>query len=388
MSQPVSNPREVPFARPVIGDEERAIAQDVLSGHVLVHGPKIHEFEADFAKWTGAESAVAVSSCTAGLHLAYFYLGLGAGDEVIVPAMTHVATAHAVELVGAKPVFVDAEPRTGNIDIDQIEAAITPQTKALSLVHYLGMPVDMDRINAIAKKHDLFVVEDSALAIGTTYKGVHAGLLGDIGLFSFYPVKHMTTLEGGMVLSKHPEVLEKITLQRAFGVDRTHGERKIPGQYDVTMLGFNYRMNEVQAAIGSHQVTRLDGFLEKRRANHAIITEKLTGVEGIEQFETSNGDFVSSCYCHSIVLSGGLETRRVDFIEALKAKGVGTSIYYPRPVPHLSYYREKYGFTEDEYPQAARIAYHSVALPIGPHLQPGDAEYVADAVIETARELK
>ena len=379
--------REIPFARPHIGDEERAIATEILNGHLLVHGPKTVEFEHDFAKWTGAESAVAVSSCTAGLHLTYFYLGLGPGDEVIVPAMTHVATAHAVELVGAKPVFVDAELRTGNIDIAQIEAAITPNTRALSLVHYLGMPVDMDRINAIASKHDLFVVEDAALAVGTTYKGVHAGLLGDIGLFSFYPVKHMTTLEGGMVLSKHAEVLEKITLQRAFGVDRTHGERKIPGEYDVTMLGMNYRMNEVQAAIGSLQVGRLDSFLEVRRANHAAITERLADCERLDQFETTNGDFVSSYYCHSIVLKDGLETQRVEFIEALKAKGVGTSIYYPRPVPDLTYYSEKYGYQRGEYPQAARIAYHSIALPVGPHLQPGDAEYIAESVIKTIEEF-
>ena len=301
--------------------------------------------------------------------------------------MTHVATAHAVELVGAKPVFVDAEPSTGNIDIDQIEAAITPNTRALSLVHYLGMPVDMDRINAIAAKHDLFVVEDAALAVGTTYKGVHAGLLGDIGLFSFYPVKHMTTLEGGMVLSKHPEVLEKITLQRAFGVDRTHGERKIPGEYDVNMLGMNYRMNEVQAAIGSLQVGRLDSFLEARRANHAAITGRLADCERLDQFETTGGDFVSSCYCHSIVLKDGLETRRVEFIEALKAKGVGTSIYYPRPVPDLTYYSEKYGYQRGEYPEAARIAYHSIALPVGPHLQAGDAEYIAEIRSQNHRRI-
>lgn len=380
--------RDIPFARPHLGDDERAIAQEILSGHILVHGPKIHEFEVDFAKWTAAEGAVAVSSCTAGLHLAYFYLGLGPGDEVIVPAMTHVATAHAVELVGAKPVFVDAEPRTGNIDIERIEGAITPRTKALSVVHYLGMPVDMDRINGIAKKHNLFVVEDCALAIGTTYKGVHAGLLGDIGLFSFYPVKHMTTLEGGMVLSRRPEVLEKIALQRAFGVDRSHGERKIPGQYDVTMLGFNYRMNELQAAIGSRQVARLDEFLAKRRENHAIITAKLAGVDEIDQFETTNGDFVSSCYCHSIVLKGGLKKRRVEFIEALQSKGVGTSIYYPRPVPELSFYANKYGYGVGEFPEAARIAYASVALPVGPHLNGGDAEYIADSVVETVLKFK
>lgn len=379
--------KEIPFARPFIGDEERAIANEVLKGHVLVHGPRIHEFEDAFAKWTGANASVAVSSCTAGLHLAYFYLGLGPGDEVIVPAMTHVATAHAVEFVGAKPVFVDAESRTGNIDLDLIEAAITPNTKALSLVHYLGMPVDMDRINAIAKKHDLFVVEDAALAFGTKFKGVHAGLLGDIGLFSMYPVKHMTTLEGGMVLSKHSEVLEKITLQRAFGVDRTHGQRKIPGQYDVNMLGFNYRMNELQAAMGTIQVGRLDGFLEKRKRNHEILSERLQGIERLHQFESSQGDFQSSYYCKSVVLRGGLQEKRVEVIQALVAKGVGTSIYYPRPVPDLTYYREKYGSAEGKFPEAAKIAYHSIALPVGPHLKEGDAEYVADTLIEVIGEI-
>ncbi len=379
--------RQIPFARPTIGDEERTIAQEVLSGHVLVHGPRITEFENAFADWVGADAAVAVSSCTAGLHLAYFYLGLGPGDEVIVPAMTHVATAHAVEFVGAKPVFVDAEPQTGNIDLEQIEAAMTARTRALSVVHYLGMPVDMDRINAIAKKHDLFVVEDAALAFGTRYKGVHAGLLGDLGVFSMYPVKHITTLEGGLVLSKHAEALQKIALQRAFGVDRTHSQRKIPGQYDVNLLGFNYRMNELQAAIGTIQLSRLDGFLTKRKQNHEIISQKLGALEQVRQFDSSHGDFQSSYYCKSIVLQGGLETKRVEMINALAARGVGTSIYYPRPVPELTYYRDKYGYSDGQFPQAAKIAYHSIALPVGPHVRPRDAEFIADAVIDVVKEL-
>ena len=379
--------REIPFARPLIGDEERAVALEVLNGHVLVHGPRISDFESKFANWVGAENSVAISSCTAGLHLAYFYLGLGPGDEVIVPAMTHVATAHAVEYVGATPVFVDAEPRTGNIDIEQIEDAITPRTRALSLVHFLGMPVDMARINEIAQRHNLFVVEDCALAFGSTYKGIHAGLLGDIGLFSCYPVKHMTTLEGGIVLSRHAEVLQKIALQRAFGVDRTHRERPIPGQYDVNLLGFNYRMNELQAAIGSLQVDRLDSFLNARRANYDALTAGLRDVPGLGHFESTSGDFVSSYYCKTVLLQEGLRGHRVDFINELKARGVGTSIYYPRPVPDLTYYRDKYGSREGQFPVAADIAYHSIALPVGPHLQSGDAEYIAAAVCEVAEKL-
>tara|TARA_Y100001960_G_scaffold12914_1_gene11947 strand:+ start:159 stop:1304 length:1146 start_codon:yes stop_codon:yes gene_type:complete len=379
--------KKIPFARPFIGDEERGVAAEVLSGHVMVHGPRIDEFEEVFSKWVGAEAAVAVSSCTAGLHLTYFYLGLGPGDEVIVPAMTHVATAHAVEYVGAKPVFVDAELRTGNIDINQIEQAITPRTKALSLVHFLGMPVDMDRINEIAKEYKLFVVEDCALAFGSKYKDVHVGLLGDVGLFSMYPVKHITTLEGGLVLSKHSKVLDKIALQRAFGVDRTHSERKIPGQYDVNLLGFNYRMNELQAAIGTIQANRLDTFLGHRKGNYEIISQKLDGIEEIDQFESTNGHFHSSYYCKCIILKGQLEKKRIKMIEALSDRGVGTSIYYPRPVPELTYYREKYGFITNRFPSASKIADHSIALPVGPHLQSGDAEYVADAVIEVIKDL-
>src|SRR3989338_6141324 len=180
----------------------------VLDGPILVHGPKSKEFESDFAAYTKAPHAVSVSSCTAGLHLMYFSKGLGPGDEVIVPAQTHTATAHAVELCGAKPVFVDAEKKTGNIDIGKIEAAITKRTKAISVVHYLGMPVDMEKVVKIADKHNLFVVEDCALAIGSFFKGIHAGLHGDAGSFSFYPVKHITTAEGGMVITRHKEIAD------------------------------------------------------------------------------------------------------------------------------------------------------------------------------------
>ena len=372
--------KNIPFARPHIGETEKNAASEVLDGHVLVHGHRTHDFEDKFAGWCGTEKSVAVSSCTAGLHLAYFYLGLGQGDEVIIPAMTHVATAHAVELMGAKPVFVDAEPATGNIDLSQVEEKITHRTKAISIVHYLGMPVDMDRLNKIAQKHNLFVVEDAALAFGTKYKGTHAGLLGDLGVFSMYPVKHMTTLEGGMILSKHEDVLEKIALQRAFGVDRTHGERKVPGEYDVNMLGFNYRMNELQAAIGICQVDRLHDFLEARKSNYDLISAGLADVDELHQFSSTGGDFQSSYYCKSVVLQNGIENNRLEIINELAKRGVGTSIYYPRPVPELSYYAERYNIIKGSFPEAAKIAYHSIALPVGPHLNEGDAEYIVKSV--------
>jgi dTDP-4-amino-4,6-dideoxygalactose transaminase len=378
--------REIPFGRPVIGEAERAAVLDVLMGPILVHGPRSTAFEDSFAKWTGAPHAVSVSSCTAAMHLIYFALGLGAGDEVIVPAQTHTATAHAVELTGAKAVFVDAERRTGNIDIPAIEAAITPRTKAICVVHYLGVAVDMAAVNAIAKRHKFFVLEDCALAIGTRVDGTHAGLLGDAGCFSFYPVKHMTTAEGGMIITRNGDLAAKLRHLRAFGVDRHMGERKIPGVYDVTALGFNYRMNEIEAAIGIEQVKRLDDMQSRRTANFATLDGRLRGNRHLDMFDLSPPG-QNSHYCLSVVLKPSVAELRFDIVSALNKRGVGTSIYYPKPVPHMSFYRTKYGYGTDSFPNAAWISYNSIALPVGPHLGIDDMNYVAEAVLETVADF-
>lgn len=372
--------RTIPFGKPMLGPEEKQAVAEVLEGDILVHGPRAKNFETVFAEYTGAPYAVSVANCTAALHLLYFNRQLGAGDEVIVPAMTHNATAHAVELTGAKPVFVDAERETGNIDIGQIEAHITERTKAISLVHFLGMPVDMDGINAIAKKHNLFVVEDCALSLGAYYKGVHTGLHGDAGCYSFYPVKHMTTAEGGMIITKHEELAAKLTRQKAFGVDRTASERSVPGVYDVTMLGFNYRMSEVHAALGIGQVKKLDGFLQKRKENYDALTAGLQDIAEIVLFRSTGGDYQSSYYCHSVLLNDELAPKRFEIVSELKQNGVGTSVYYPRPVPHFTYYREKYGYTDDTYPVAAWISNNSIALPVGPHLDTDDMNYIVESL--------
>ena len=380
--------KTIPFGRPMIGEEEKSAVMEVLNDPILVHGPRSKEFENSFAAYTKAPHAVSVSSCTAALHLSYFYLKLKAGDEVIVPAQTHNATAHAVEFCGAKPVFVDAEIKTGNIDIDQIEPLITERTKAISIVHFLGMPVNMDRINEIAKKYGLFVVEDDALAIGTYYKGVHAGLLGDAGCFSFYPIKHMTTAEGGMLITRNEEIATGITRQRAFGVDRTQGERKIPGIYDVTMLGYNYRMNEIQAALGIEQVKRMNEFLKQRKLNYERLYDGLKEIDEISLFQPSQGDYQSSYYCLSILLNESLVEKRFEIVDYLKGHGVGTSVYYPHPVPHLTYYKEKYGYGEETYPVAAMISNGSIALPVGPHLDIEDMDYITETIKKAIKESR
>jgi dTDP-4-amino-4,6-dideoxygalactose transaminase len=378
---------KIPFGKPIIGDEERKAVDTVLRGDILVHGPLAKQFEEAFRLYTGAPYAISCASCTAGLHLAYFYLGIGPGDEVIVPAQTHNATAHAVELCRAKPVFVDADTATGNMDLDKLESAITPQTKAISIVHFLGMPVDMNRVMKIAKKHNLFVVEDCALAIGTRLGGTHAGLFGDVGCFSFYPVKHMTTAEGGMIITKDKKIYDTITRQKAFGVDRTPSERDIPGVYDVTMLGFNYRMNEIEAVLGIEQLKRIPAFLEQRERNYQALERELKAIPELELFQSTHGEYQSSYYCLSIVLKEKIVGKRFEVVKELNANGVGTSVYYPRPVPHFKYYREKYGYSTDSHPKASRISYGSIALPVGPHLNEEHMVHIAKEIKDAIAKL-
>jgi dTDP-4-amino-4,6-dideoxygalactose transaminase len=256
---------KIPFGKPLIGKAEKKAVQKVLSGNILVHGPKAVEFENIFSKFTKSPFSVSVSSCTAGMHLVYFTLGIGVGDEVIVPAQTHVATAHAVELTGAKAVFVDSNFEDGNIDINEIEKSISKKTKAIAVVHYLGIPVDMNKINKIAKKYNLLVIEDCALALGSLINNKHVGLFGDVGVFSFYPVKHMTTAEGGIIISKNKNLIKQLRLKKAFGVNKTFSERKIPGSYDCITLGFNYRMTNIQAAIGVAQIKRVKYLIYQKK---------------------------------------------------------------------------------------------------------------------------
>lgn len=379
--------RQIPFGRPQIDEDERTAVLEVLDSPILVHGPRVEDFERAFAAWTGAPEAVAVSSCTAAMHLIWFTLGIGPGDEVIVPAQTHTATAHAVELTGATPVFVDAEPVTGNVDVAAVEAAITPRTVGIAIVHFLGEPADMGALVPLVRRHSLFLLEDCALAIGTRLDGTHAGLHGDAGCFSFYPVKHMTTAEGGMTITRDAELAAKLRHRRAFGVDRHQGERTVPGVYDVTALGLNYRMNELQSAIGSAQVAKLDGFLAQRRANFEALASGLRGVEGLTVLQASGGSAAqSSYYCLSAVLPAEEAELRLPLVERLRAAGVGTSVYYPRPVPLMTYYRDKY--PGGSWPVASWISDCSVALPVGPHLDQDDAAYIAEELGRALKEVR
>ena len=368
----------IPFGKPMIGLEEKEAVSKVMDGSILVHGPISTEFEKDFASFTGSPYAVSVSSCTAGMHLIYFALGYGPGDEVIVPAQTHIATAHAVELTGARPIFVDSEKDTGNIDIDLIESEINSKTKAIALVHYLGAPVDMTKIMDIAKKYNLFVLEDCALSPGAKINDVHTGLHGDVGVFSFYPVKHLTTAEGGMIILKDETLAKKLKLLKAFGVNRPHSERSIPGVYDTIDLGFNYRMSEIHAAIGLEQIKKLKTFLDKRRKNFLTLEKNLKKIKGIRILSQPYDNKLKSCYyCLGALLDKNILSKRPEIISSLKKIGIGTSVYYPQPVPRMKYYRDKYGYDESKYSVAAQISDSIISFPVGPHLDLNDMEIIA-----------
>jgi dTDP-4-amino-4,6-dideoxygalactose transaminase len=383
----MSATRTIPFGRPWITDAEKQAVMQVLSGDVLTHGPQAHAFEKEFGAFLGPSAhCLTTSSGMAALHLAYWQLGIGPRDEVIVAAQTHVATAHAVEVVGAKPVFADCDPATGNIRAEAIRELVTSRTRAIGLVHYNGIPCDMGPILALAAERGLKVIEDCALAVGARYRGTHAGLFGDAAIFSFYPVKHITTGDGGMFVTRHADLAAKVAKARAFGVDRTFGERAIPGIYDVPTLGINYRMSDINAAIGRKQVERLDEILRRRAEYFARLKAGLKGLPGVRVLDAIGPDFTSSHYCLTAVLDGEAGKRRNEIVKRLNAAGVGTSVYYPHPVPRLKYYSDKYGYDAGHFPNAERISDCSIALPVGPHLGTADMDYIAGAFAPILKE--
>jgi len=381
-------PRSIPFGKPWITESERQAVLEVLQGDVLTHGPQGKAFEEEFAKFAGGEAyCVSTSSGMAALHLAYLQLGIGAGDEVIVTAQTHTATAHAVEAVGATCVFVDCEGQTGNIDVEQIKSKITSRTKAIALVHFIAIPCDMDAIMALADQHGLKVIEDCALAVGARYKGRHVGLIGDAGCFSFYPVKHITTGDGGLFITRHKALAEKVLKLRAFGVDRSFTERTIPGMYDVPTWGLNYRMSDINAALGRKQLERIGDILQRRRTNFNQLKTELLKLPNLAVLDATSPDTVSTHYCLSVVLEGELGKRRNELVGKLNQAGVGTSTMYPHPVPRLTYYQNKYGYNAAAFPQAARISDCSIALSVGPHVTAEDVTYMAQVFATAYQEM-
>ena len=386
--------KQIPFGQPLIGKEEKMAVLKAMESPQLVHGPISLEFERVFSDFIGQNAhSSTVSSATAGLYLAYLSLGIGHGDEVIVTSLTHVATANSILACGAEPIFVDVDVNSGNIDYSLIERHITEKTKAISVVHYLGNPVDMNRILEISERFGLRVIEDCALALGTRINGKHVGLFGDFGVFSFYPAKHITTGEGGMIVSREPALIKKAEKIKSFNYDKNVNDRVIPGVYDIEGFGMNLRMSEIAAAIGIEQMRRLPLFLSKRKINYQRYLEHESNLNGY-------GSFIShqipgaehSYYCASFLLNSEFSNFRNNIIMDLKAKGIGVSVYYPVVIPNSKFYKGRAGQdverVKGDFPKAMNISSFSIALPVGPHLEVTDIDRVCEALQSAARESK
>ena len=363
--------RNIPFSAPDITQAEMDTVIEVIKSGWLAHGKYSKRLEELFCDFTGARYATTVSNCTAGLHLSCLAARFGPGDEVIVPAQTHTATAHAVEYTGAKAVFSDVHPITGNILIEEIEKKLTSATKGIIPVHMAGYPCDIDRLLSICKKNNLTLIEDCAHALGTKYKGQHAGNFGISGSFSFYPTKQITTGEGGVVISNDESVIEFINKHKAFGIDTPPEMRSRPGVYDVCGLGYNFRMTDFQAALGAGQMERYDENLEKRQANGKLYCELLSNNRYIEFPEYTDDN---SYFLFQILIKPSF--KRDEILVKLKEAGIGVSIHYATPVPLMSYYIEKYGYIHDDFPNAIKFGNQVISIPVHSKISDKDIYFI------------
>jgi dTDP-4-amino-4,6-dideoxygalactose transaminase len=354
------------IAKPLMGEEEKQAVLEVLESGMLAQGSRVGAFEEAFAQMCGTEYAVATSSGTTALHTALLAHHIGPGDEVITTPFTFIASANSILFVGAKPVFVDIDSDTFNIDPDLIEAAITPQTRAILPVHLFGLCCDMDAILEIADRHDLVVIEDACQSHGAAYRDKKTGSFGT-GTFSLYPTKNITSAEGGMITTDDPEIAESARVIRQHGMCR---------RYYHDELGFNFRMTDVHAAIGQEQLKKLPDFNQARQANAAYFYEYLEGV--ITPPVPDSCDHVFHQY-----------TIRVphDQRDALKAylqeHGVGTGVYYPVPIHEQPYYADELGY-DLVFPEAERAAREVLSLPVHPALSQQDLETIVTAVNQFA----
>lgn len=358
-----------------LGEEEIEAVTGVLRSKWLSMGPVTRQFEEEFARYLGADQALALANGTAALHIACLALGIGPADEVIVPSLTFVATANAVLYCGATPVFADITSRDNfNISPEDILRKITGKTKAIITVHYGGYPCDMEAITRIAADHGLKIIEDAAHAPGAEYRGRKLGTIGDIGCFSFFANKNMAAAEGGMIVTNDPLLAEKIRIIRSHGMtaltwDRHRGHAY---SYDVVELGYNYRINEIASALGLVQLKKLDRNNEKRKR----LTEKYRqGLKNIPSISLPLQDCREkpSFHIFPVILPAAMARER--FMEELKKRGIQTSIHYP-PVHLFSFYQKAFGLKEGMLPKTEFVGRHVLTLPLHPLLEEKDVEFV------------
>lgn len=373
----------LPFAKPWISDEAIAEVVDCLRSGWITTGPRVQKFEEMLRLYCDSPYALTMSSATAGLFLALKALKLKPEDEVITTPMTFVCTANVIVQAGAKPVFVDIEEGTHNIDIAKIAEAITPHTKAIMPVHFHGLPVDLDPLYTLAKQHHLRIIEDAAHVIGAEYKGRRIGSFGDTQVFSFHPNKNMTTGEGGCVTTRDENLAHAMTLNRFHGIDRAAWNRhdKSGSQhYDVVEPGFKFNMMDMQAALGIHQLQDLNVSIDRRTQLAQRYTELLSGWDEIILPQAPLYEHKHAWHQYGICLiPEKAELTRDDFIEAMKEHNIGTGLQYC--ATHLySFYKNNYGFNIGDFPIAEKVGQTIVSLPLFPKMSEEDQDRVVNAM--------
>ncbi|MGQ0796766.1 MAG: DegT/DnrJ/EryC1/StrS family aminotransferase [Methanobacteriota archaeon] len=363
----------IPIARPILGDEEVAAVRDVLASGMLAQGPKVKAFEAAFAAYVGRRHGVAVANGTAALHVALMAHGIKSGQDVLVPPLTFFATASTVLHVGARPVFVDVDRATYNMDPEKVKAVATRKAAAVMPVHLYGQTAEMDPIRETARELGVPVIEDAAQAHGAQYHGKKAGNLGDTACFSFYPTKNMTTGEGGMIVTDDDAVAEKARLLR------DHGQA---AKYEHAILGYNLRMTDVAAAIGLVQLTKLDGWVQKRRANAHAISKGIDGIEGLVPPAEGNW-MVHAFYQYVVRADPGFPLARDEIVTTLKEEGVGCRPSYPMPLYKQKALRDLR--VRGRCPVAESVVGRLFELPVHPGLTTADVERIVDTVDRLAK---
>jgi perosamine synthetase len=372
---------KIPITRPYFDDAEKAAVVGPLETGWVVQGPNVAEFERLFAEYTGAAHALATSSCTTALHLALAALGVGLGDEVIVPAFTFIATANVVEYQGATPVFVDIDLRTFNVTAEQIEARVTERTKAIIPVSLFGLSVDMQPVMDLAERRGLYVIEDAACAVGTRYRGKHAGTLAHLAAFSFHPRKVITTGEGGMVVTQNAAWAADVRARRSHGGALSDLERHGKGAFalpDYNVLGYNYRMTDLQGAVGVAQMKKLDWIVERRRSLAYRYDEALYDLEGVLTPYVPEG-YDHTYQAYVLLIDGDARLSRDDLARELLARGI--SVRQGTHTVHIQeYYRGKYGLSPEDFPISFHADRRSLTLPLFPAMTDGEQSYVVEQV--------
>lgn len=365
----------IPYATQWIEEDDIEAVVSALKSSNLTQGPLVTEFENKIADYCGAKFAVAVNSGTSALHLACIAAGIGEGDEVITSPITFAASANCVLFCGARPVFADVRSDTMTIDPREIEKKITKKTKAVIPVHFAGHPCEMDEIHAIAKKHNLVVIEDAAHALGAKYRGGKIGSLSEMTIFSFHPVKHITTGEGGMVLTNDPELRDKLIFYRSHGITRDPKYMKVAGgswYYEMHALGFNYRLTDIQSALGINQLKKLDRFLKRRKEIAGVYNQAFSDIKSIKTLsEKKHAE--SAWHLYTIEVA---ERRRV--FDALMEKGIMVNVHYI-PVYKQPFY-QRLGYKDVYCPNAEAYYQKALSIPMYPKMNDEEQEYVIDSI--------